>query len=156
MTLTEPVRLMDNLVLDLSHLLSLTRRQKKKSLVCPQSQRPPPTALPLPEASREAPHVLRHPAVLHRRQLRLPRRLLQVSRSRPPPVRVGAALAGSPVSLDAGVPCVLKGESGEVEVEVGDLLLMSVACWVAQLHPRAALSSITMRLIIKFFPFLRF
>lgn len=117
---TEPLRLMGILVLHLLDLLSLTRRQKKKFLACLVSAfatiSMSPTELPLPETSRKASHVLSHPAVIHRRQLWLLHRLLQVSWSCPPPVQVGAAFAGSPVSLNAGVWCVLKGESREVNL----------------------------------------
>lgn len=88
--------------------------QKEKFLVglvsAFASSSPRPTRLRLPETGGEAAHVLRQPAVLHRRQLGLLHHLLQVGRSRPAPLQVGAACAGSSVSLDA-VWQVLKGET---------------------------------------------
>lgn len=58
--------------------------------------------LSLPQTGREAAHVLRHPAVVcHHCQLRPPH-LVQVSRSSPSAVKVGAALVWLPPCLDAG------------------------------------------------------
>lgn len=109
---------------------------------------PPPTLtpeLPLPEMSRKAPHVLGHPAVIHRNQLGLLHHFLQVSWLCPPAIQVRAAFAGSPVGLNTGIWCVLKEET--IEVEVGEticvLLLISATCWVAQFHFSDVLCSTT-------------
>lgn len=67
----------------------------------------------LPQPGGEAAHVLRHPAVVHHRQLRPPH-LLQVGRAGPPAVQVGAPFVGPPPGLNAGVRRVaLRGETRE-------------------------------------------